>query len=124
MKSLIVLTQDSEWYGNDEGTEGRWKMKGGSEIQIATVTDEEAADKEFLCDLYQAAYPLIQRRGRYYNSDVIDMIVLDEHELTETEQNEFEYTGRIPARLKLNWSPVRSIVDQNIIVNIVALLTA
>ena len=125
MKKLLVISQLSEWYGNDERTEGRWKMKGGSDTEIATLTDEQAADSDYVTALYAAAYPLIRRVGKYFDVCPMDAIILEDGELTSSEKLEMEYSGRIIyGRVHLNWNPVRSVKDPTQFIVITALLTA
>ena len=89
---LILITQDHEWYGNDEGTEGRWKPKGGSEIEVASFSSIEISEVSALIEKFR---PMVERNGKHFRSEVISHEILGDDEPTEKEKLEIEWEGSV-----------------------------
>lgn len=99
---LIVYTQYSENYGaHSWDGKGKcpqyWKMKGGSEIEIATLTQEQADDQEYFHSVLARAYqhPQICWSSDYSSSFVANSDILAAGELTYSEKLAMEYEGKI-----------------------------
>jgi hypothetical protein len=89
---LLLLTQDHEWYGNDEGTEGRWKPKGGSWIEVAQFDRIEISE---IATMVAKFRPACEINNSQFRSQVIAHMILVDDELTDQEKLEIEYEGKI-----------------------------
>lgn len=107
---LILFTQDYEWYGEndagaDSGERGRWKPKFGSEIEVATLTNEEALDSKYVRSVIEAAKPHAEIHNGYTESTVIGHEIYADDELTPHEKLISDMYGKLkyPVRVIMRW---------------------
>ena len=101
---LLITTQTQENYGaHDWDGEGEcpqyWKMKGGNDYVIKKFKDINTAT-----DTVMALRSQIEQASPYFREWVIDWEVVADDFLTEFEQSQLEYEGKItyPAK-ELAW---------------------
>lgn len=94
MSKLLIITQVYENYGaHDWDGEGEcpqyWKAKGGNEYVVKNIDVNRAFA------IAQAAAKQIDTDTPYYTETVIGWEVVADDFLTEFEQSQLEYEGRI-----------------------------
>ena len=94
MSKLLIITQVYENYGaHDWDGEGEcpqyWKAKGGSEYVVKNI------DVNCAKELGQAAKSMLDTTSEYFTEMVIGWEVVEDDYLTEYEQRQLEYEGRI-----------------------------
>ncbi len=94
MSKLLIITQVYENYGaHDWDGEGQvpeyWKAKGGCEYVVKNIDVNSAAV------LVEQVAPQIERNGGYYREHILAWEVVADDYLTEFEQSQLEYEGRI-----------------------------
>ena len=101
---LLITTQTQENYGaHDWDGQGEcpqyWKMKGGNDYVIKKFKDINTAT-----DTVMALRGQIEQASPYFREWVIDWEVVADDYLTEFEQSQLEYEGKItyPAK-ELAW---------------------
>ena len=101
---LLITTQTQENYGaHDWDGQGEcpqyWKMKGGNDYVIKKFKDINTAT-----DTVMALRSQIEQASPYFREWVIDWEVVADDYLTEFEQSQLEYEGKItyPAK-ELAW---------------------
>jgi hypothetical protein len=104
MSKLLITTQVYENYAWREdgtigtGAEAYWKAKGGSDYVIRNI------DINRVQELAKAACAQIEQDSDYFTETVIGWEVVADDYLTEFEQSQLEYEGRIvygPVELEL-----------------------
>jgi hypothetical protein len=95
---LMITTQIQENYGaHDWDGEGQcpqyWKFKGGNDYSYALGS--HARNTEALAELVTALSEQINEDGPYYREYVVGWSVEADDYLTEFEQSQLEYDGRI-----------------------------
>jgi hypothetical protein len=104
---LLITTQTQENYGaHDWDGEGecpqRWKFKGGQDYRYDL--GKFGRSQEALTELVMALRGQIEEDNDYYRNHIIGWEVVADDYLTEFEQSQLEYEGRIAypaARLQL-----------------------
>jgi len=101
---LYIWTQDQENYGaHDWDSEGqcpqRWKFKGGAEFFVKGIKNDAEATTAVM-----ALRSSIEENNEYFRREVLGWKLVDNDYLTEFEQSQLEYEGRItyPAK-ELSW---------------------
>jgi len=94
MSKLLIITQVYENYGaHDWDGKGEcpqyWKAKGGNEYVVKNIDVNRAAD------IAQAAIKQLESSNEYYREYVLVWEVVADDFLTEFEQSQLEYEGRI-----------------------------
>jgi hypothetical protein len=95
---LVINTQHSENYGaHDWDGEGScpqyWKFKGG--IDYKYDLGSVARNAEALAELVEALREQIEEDNDYYRNHIIGWEVVADDFLTDFEQSQLEYEGRI-----------------------------
>jgi hypothetical protein len=94
MAKLLILTQVYENYGaHDWDGEGEcpqyWKAKGGSEYVVKNI------DVNRVDDLVKGVWNQVESASEYYRETILSWEVVEDDYLTEYEQSQLEYEGRI-----------------------------
>ncbi len=103
---LLLTTQVYENYAwNEDGSIGTgenayWKAKGGSEYVVKNFKDAAR-----ITEAVMALRPQVEVDNDYFREHLIDWVVVPSDYLTEFEQNQLEFDGKItyPAK-ELEWS--------------------
>jgi hypothetical protein len=103
---LLLTTQVYENYAwNEDGSIGTgenayWKAKGGSEYVVKNFKDQSR-----ITEVVMALRPQVEVDNEYFREHLIDWVVVTDDYLTEFEQNQLEFDGKItyPAK-ELEWS--------------------
>jgi hypothetical protein len=103
---LLLTTQVYENYAwNEDGSIGTgenayWKAKGGSEYVVKNFKDQNR-----ITEVVMALRPQVEVDNEYFREHLIDWVVVPDDYLTEFEQNQLEFEGKItfPAK-ELEWS--------------------
>ena len=95
---LLITTQIQENYGaHDWDGEGAcpqyWKFKGGNDYKYALGSVLRNADT--LQEIVEYFRPRIEEDNEYYRNHIIGYEVVADDYLTEFEQSQLEYEGRI-----------------------------
>jgi hypothetical protein len=102
---LHIWTQDHENYGaHDWDGEGacpqRWKAKGGADFFVVKFRGGEAEATTAVMALRSS----IEERNEYFRREVLGWNIVDNDYLTEFEQSQLEYEGKITYKSKeLSW---------------------
>ena len=104
---LLITTQTQENYGaHDWDGEGAcpqyWKFKGGQDYKYALGSTLRNADT--IQEIVEYFRPRIEEDNEFYRNHIIGYEVVADDYLTEFEQSQLEYEGRIAypaARLEL-----------------------
>jgi hypothetical protein len=101
---LLIETQIRENYGaHDWDGEGQcpqyWKFKGGESYKFSL--GNHGRSREALAELVEYFRPGIEEDNEYYRNHIISWEVVGDDYLTEFEQSQLEYEGKItyPARV-------------------------
>ena len=101
---LLIETQIQENYGaHDWDGEGAcpqyWKFKGGESYKFNL--GNHGRSQEALAELVEFFRPEIEEDNDYYRNHIIGWEVVGDDHLTEFEQSQLEYEGKItyPARV-------------------------
>ena len=92
---LVILTQVWENYAwREDGTlgvgdEAYWKAKGGNDYVVRNIDINRARE------LADAATREIEQANDYFTETVIGWEIVEDDYLTEFEQSQLEYEGRI-----------------------------
>lgn len=97
---LLIHTQVYENYGahawSGEGACPQyWKAKGGDDYEVATLTPVAAADHVFVGELIDRAAAKVARNDQYFREEYIGYSLLRDDELTDFEQQQKDFEGRI-----------------------------
>jgi hypothetical protein len=101
---LHIWTQDHENYGaHDWDGEGacpqRWKAKGGADFFVKGIKNDEEATTAVM-----ALRSSIEERNEYFRREVLGWNLVDNDYLTEFEQSQLDYEGKITYKAKeLAW---------------------
>ena len=97
MAKLLIQTQVMENYGSAD--QPHWKAKGGSDYVVKKFRDFNRVTETVL-----ALRPQIESDNEFYTETIIGWEVVTDDYLTDFEQSQLEYEGRItfPAR-ELVW---------------------
>lgn len=97
MTRLIVYTQVFENYGYEDGQQDHWKAKGGCEYSLLIPgADMSNLSIEQIESAFQAATKEIERDDRFYREYMVGRPeVLEDGQLTESEQEQMDYDGEI-----------------------------
>jgi hypothetical protein len=95
---LLITTQTQENYGaHDWDGEGAcpqyWKFKGGQDYKYALGSTLRNA--ETIQEIVEYFRPRIEEDNEYYRNHIIGYEVVADDYLTEFEQSQLEYEGRI-----------------------------
>jgi len=95
---LLITTQVQENYGaHDWDGEGAcpqyWKFKGGNDYKYALGSQLRNADT--IQEIVEYFRPQIEEDNEYYRNHIIGYEVVADDYLTEFEQSQLEYEGRI-----------------------------
>ena len=95
---LLITTQIQENYGaHDWDGEGEcpqyWKFKGGNDYKYALGSVLRNADT--IQEIVEYFRPRIEEDNEYYRNHIIGYEVVADDYLTEFEQSQLEYEGRI-----------------------------
>ena len=95
---LLITTQIQENYGaHDWDGEGAcpqyWKFKGGNDYKYALGSVLRNADT--IQEIVEYFRPRIEEDNEYYRNHIIGYEVVADDYLTEFEQSQLEYEGRI-----------------------------
>jgi len=95
---LLITTQTQENYGaHDWDGEGAcpqyWKFKGGQDYKYALGSTLRNADT--IQEIVEYFRPRIEEDNEYYRNHIIGYEVVADDYLTEFEQSQLEYEGRI-----------------------------
>jgi hypothetical protein len=95
---LLITTQTQENYGaHDWDGEGQcpqyWKFKGGQDYKYSL--GRFGRSEEALTELVMALREQIEEDNQYYRNHIIGWQVVADDFLTEFEQSQLEYEGRI-----------------------------
>jgi hypothetical protein len=95
---LLITTQTQENYGaHDWDGEGAcpqyWKFKGGQDYKYALGSTLRNADT--IQEIVEYFRPRIEEDNDYYRNHIIGYEVVADDYLTEFEQSQLEYEGRI-----------------------------
>jgi len=95
---LLIITQTQENYGaHDWDGVGEcpqyWKFKGGQDYKYALGTALRNADT--IQEIVEYFRPQIEEDNDYYRNHIIGYEVVADDYLTEYEQSQLEYDGRI-----------------------------
>ena len=95
---LLITTQTQENYGaHDWDGEGAcpqyWKFKGGQDYKYALGSTLRNA--ETIQEIVEYFRPRIEEDNEYYRNHIIGYEVVADDYLTEFEQSQLEYDGRI-----------------------------
>ena len=103
---LLLTTQVYENYAwLEDGTIGTgeqayWKAKGGSEYVVKNFKDHNR-----LTEAVMALRPQVEVDNEYFREHLIDWMVVPDDYLTEFEQNQLAYEGKITFPTKeLEWN--------------------
>jgi len=102
---LHIWTQDHENYGaHDWDGEGacpqRWKAKGGADFFVVKFRGDEAEATTAVMALRSS----IEENNEYFRREVLGWNIVDNDYLTEFEQSQLEYEGKITYKSKeLSW---------------------
>jgi hypothetical protein len=95
MSKLLITTQVYENYAWREdgtigtGAEAYWKAKGGNDYVVRNIDVNRARE------LADAATREIEQANDYFTETVIGWEIVEDDYLTEFEQSQLEYEGRI-----------------------------
>jgi hypothetical protein len=95
MSKLLITTQVYENYAwREDGTigtgdEAYWKAKGGNDYVVRNIDINRARE------LADAATREIEQANDYFTETVIGWEIVEDDYLTEFEQSQLEYEGRI-----------------------------
>lgn len=103
---LLLTTQVHENYAwQEDGTIGTgeqayWKAKGGSEYVVKNFKDHNR-----VTEVVMALRSQVEVNNEYFREQILDWMVVPNDYLTEFEQNQLEYEGKItfPAT-ELEWN--------------------
>jgi hypothetical protein len=103
---LLLTTQVYENYAwNEDGTIGTgenayWKAKGGSEYVVQNFKDAAR-----ITEVVMALRDQVETDNEYFREQLIDWMVVPNDYLTEFEQNQLAFEGKItfPAK-ELEWN--------------------
>jgi hypothetical protein len=103
---LLLTTQVYENYAwNEDGTIGTgenayWKAKGGSEYVVQNFKDAAR-----ITEVVMALRDQVETDNEYFREHLIDWVVVPDDYLTEFEQNQLAFEGKItfPAK-ELEWN--------------------
>lgn len=92
---LLITTQNYENYGaHDWDGTGEcpqyWKAKGGSDYVLKNFTDFNKVTETVM-----ALRSQVEENSDYYRSTIIDWEIVADDYLTEFEQDQLEYEGKI-----------------------------
>lgn len=89
---LVIATQDYENYAAHTGFDGsyRWKAKGGSCYKIVNIP--YPCDVNEIVDMVRSE---IERNDDYFITDIIGYNIEADDYLSEFEQSQLEYEGKI-----------------------------
>ena len=93
---LLLTTQVYENYAwNEDGTIGTgeqayWKAKGGSEYVVKNFKDYD-----HITEVVMALRPKVEVDNEYFREQLIDWMVVPNDYLTEFEQNQLAFEGKI-----------------------------
>ena len=95
---LLITTQVQENYGaHDWDGEGEcpqyWKFKGGNDYKYDLGSIVRSAD--VLAELVEYFRPQIEEDNDYYRNHIIGWQIVEDGYLTEFEQSQLDYEGRI-----------------------------
>jgi hypothetical protein len=95
---LLITTQTQENYGaHDWDGEGAcpqyWKFKGGQDYKYSLGSTLRNADT--IQEIVEYFRPRIEEDNQYYRNHIIGYEVVADDYLTEFEQSQLEYEGRI-----------------------------
>ena len=95
---LLITTQTQENYGaHDWDGEGAcpqyWKFKGGQDYKYSLGSTLRNADT--IQEIVEYFRPRIEEDNEYYRNHIIGYEVVADDYLTEFEQSQLEYEGRI-----------------------------
>ena len=95
---LLITTQVQENYGaHDWDGEGEcpqyWKFKGGNDYKYAL--GKYGRSEEAITELVMALRGQIEENNDYFRNDIIGWEVVADDYLTEFEQSQLDYEGRI-----------------------------
>ena len=85
---LHILTQDQENYGTDE--QPYWKFKGGEDFFVLMGTSNGNVHA-----LVESLRPRIEHDTPYFRRAIIGFEVVADDYLTDFEQSQLEYDGKI-----------------------------
>ena len=103
---LLLTTQVYENYAWQEdgtiltGEQAYWKAKGGSEYVVKNFKDHNR-----ITEVVMALRSQVEVNNEYFREQILDWMVVPNDYLTEFEQNQLEYEGKItfPAT-ELEWN--------------------
>lgn len=102
---LLITTQIHENYAWQEdgsigtGDQAYWKPKGGNDYVVPHFKDYDR-----ITEVVMALRPEIELDNEYFREQIVDWMVVPDDYLTEFEQSQLEYEGKIehPAK-ELTW---------------------